>query len=148
MKPDTTNKIYYLHYRPINFNVRSVCCTVAKAVFFIFVYTLSPLPPSRHSSSPIFLSPNNPLAVPADHLVAFLEAKASKCMHHVCIEKITWPPLIDTSTLKIVPLVVRVLVYTVGFVKCFDILYFSILFYFESVRSIENQRKNNNILLV
>ena len=43
-------------------------------------------------------------------------------MHQVCIEKITWPPLIHTSALKIVPLVV--LVCTVGFVKCIDITVF------------------------
>ena len=42
---------------------------------------------------------------------------------------------------EIVALGVRV--YTVGFVKCFDIEVF--LFYFESVRSTVNQRKNNNI---
>ena len=56
-------------------------------------------------------------------------------MHQVCIEKkITWPSFIHTSALKKLPLVVWV--YTVGFVKCFDIL-----FYFESVRSIVNYRK-------
>ena len=36
--------------------------------------------------------------------------------------KITWPPLIHTFALKIVPLVVRV--YSAGFVKCFDIAVF------------------------
>ena len=53
---------------------------------------------------------------------------------------ITWPPLIQTSALKIVPQV-----YIVGFVKCFDIAVHYILFHFESVRSIVNQRKDNNI---
>ena len=57
--------------------------------------------------------------------------------------KITWPPLIHTSALKVVPLVVRVC--TVGFVKCFDI---SVFFYFESGGSIVCQRKSNNILVV
>ena len=43
------------------------------------------------------------------------KAKASKGMR-----KITWPPFIHTSALKIVSLVVWV--YSAGFVKCFDIL--------------------------
>ena len=37
--------------------------------------------------------------------------------------KITWLPLIYTSALKIVPLVVRI--YSTGFIKCFDIVVFS-----------------------
>ena len=45
-----------------------------------------------------------------------------------------------SSALKIIPLVVRV--YTVCFLKCFDI---AVFFYFESVGSIMNQSKYNNI---
>ena len=53
--------------------------------------------------------------------------------------KMTWPPLIHASAVKIVPLVVRI---HHGFCKM--IWYCSILFYFESFRSIMNQRKHNN----
>ena len=70
-------------------------------------------------------------------LYEFLEVKASKGMHKVCIEKITWLPLIHTSALKIVPQVVWV--YTVGFVKCFDIAVFC--FYSKSVQSIVKSKK-------
>ena len=53
-------------------------------------------------------------------VISFLAAKASKSLHQVCIErKITWSPLIHKSAVKIVPLLIRV--YTVGFVKYFDI---------------------------
>ena len=56
--------------------------------------------------------------------------------------KITWPPFIHTSALKIAPLVVWI--YTMGFVYFFiDIAVFC--FIFESVLSIVNQRKNSII---
>ena len=48
-----------------------------------------------------------------------LEAKASKGMHHVCIEMSP-----DRHLLKIVPLVVRV--YTVGFVNALILQYFAL----------------------
>ena len=57
---------------------------------------------------------------------SFLEAKASKGMHQVCI-KITWPPFIYTSALKIPPMVVRV------YTKCFDIAVFCCCFFISSV---------------
>ena len=37
---------------------------------------------------------------------------------------ISWPPIIHTSAMKIVPLVVLHVVYSAGFVKCFDITVF------------------------
>ena len=51
-----------------------------------------------------------------------LEAKASKDIQSGLYWKITWPPLIYTSALKIDPQVVRR--YSAGFVKCFDISVF------------------------
>ena len=56
--------------------------------------------------------------------------------------KITWPPFIPTSALKIVPLAVRV--YNVGFIKCIDIT----VFCFILNQSIVNQRKKITIFLL
>ena len=69
---------------------------------------------------------------------SFLEAKASKGIQPGLYWKITWPPFIHTSALKIVPLVVRV--YTVDFVKCFDIAVFCFICN-QSGQFILNQRK-------
>ena len=54
--------------------------------------------------------------------LSFLEAKAPKGTQPGLYWKITWPPFIHTFALKIVTLDVRV--YTVEFVKCFDIAVF------------------------
>ena len=53
--------------------------------------------------------------------LSFLEPKASKGIHQVCIEKSPDRHL-SIHAMKIVPLVVQV--YTVGFVKCFGIAVF------------------------
>ena len=75
----------------------------------------------------------------------FLEAKASKGIQPGLYWKITWPPIIYTSVLKIVPLVVRI--YPVGFVKCFNVAVFC-SFWISPVNCKSKKKKTTLFLLL